>query len=602
MKNFSKIILIVTCSILSIYRINVTHKKEIGWDVLGYYLYLPATFIHHDPMLNDITWLKQINEEQQLTGTLYMVSQNEKGEHMYFFLMGMALFYLPFFMAGSAFASLSGFPVDGFSLPYQYSLVVGGIIYTIIGLIFLRKILRRFFPEGISALIMVIIVFGTNYINHFTNDNLTTVNIIFMLTSIVIWNTIKWHENLKGKHLVVSGICVTLLALVKPTEVFVFIIPLLWNVSSKETMKQKIALLVANKKYIFLAMGIGLLIVMPQMLYWFNKTGKFIYDSYKNPGVGLDVFSPHIMDVLFSYRKGWLIYTPIMIFSVIGFYFLYKNNRPIFYSCAVYFFVSFYIISSWSEWWYGAGFSIRPLISTYPVLAICLGYFLLYLSKKSFVIKTTFATVAVLFLLLNQFQWWQLKNWILDPYRTTKEYYWATFLKTSVTESDQKLLSVYRDFSGKMEFTEEHLYQKIPLVNINFDEADTLGNQIEGANHFYRFKEDQDFFQIMKKSYREITSTDHLWIKMSMDVRYPENFEGILPSLVNSMSRKNGLYGYSAREISTDSLPNNWKRIEFIWITPQIRSTKDFVNCDIWKRGKSVFDVDNITVDAYKRE
>lgn len=72
-------------------------------------------------------------------------------------------------------------------------------------------------------------------------------------------------------------------------------------------------------------MGICLLLVMPQMLYWHYKTGMYIYDSYKNPGVGLDYLSPHIINVLFSYRKGWLLYTPVMIFSLIGFYFLYKK-------------------------------------------------------------------------------------------------------------------------------------------------------------------------------------------------------------------------------------------------------------------------------------
>ena len=146
-KRLSFLTLIVTCSILSVYRITTVNVKEISWDVLGYYLYLPATFVHHDPLLKDISWLKQLNDEKQLAGTLYMVGQDKNGGPMYFFLMGMALFYLPFFFGASLFASISGFPVDGFSLPYQYFLVIGGILYTIVGLIFLRKILLRFFSE-----------------------------------------------------------------------------------------------------------------------------------------------------------------------------------------------------------------------------------------------------------------------------------------------------------------------------------------------------------------------------------------------------------------------------------------------------------------------
>src|SRR5574344_572582 len=98
MKTHNKLslfVLILICAIVSIYRINVVDDKEISWDVLGYYMYLPATFIHDDPMLKDISWLKEVNSEKKLASTLYMVSENDKGEPLYFFLMGLAIFYLP---------------------------------------------------------------------------------------------------------------------------------------------------------------------------------------------------------------------------------------------------------------------------------------------------------------------------------------------------------------------------------------------------------------------------------------------------------------------------------------------------------------------------
>ncbi len=601
-KTLSIITLISICSILSVYRINVVHKDEIAWDVLGYYLYLPATFIHHDPMLKDITWLKQVNDEKHLAGTLYMVSQNKAGEPMYFFLMGMALFYLPFFFLGSIYAAMCGLAVDGFSLPYQYFLVIGGIVYTIIGLIFLRKILLQFFSEKLSSLLMIIIVFGTNYINQLTIDNLATVNVIFMLTTIIVWNTIKWHENYSGKHLIAIGMSTTLVTLVKPSEVFVLLIPLLWNVVSVESIKKKWFKLMANKKALLTTIGICLMIVLPQMLYWHHKTGMFIYDSYKSPGVGLDIFSPHIMNSLFSYRKGWLLYTPIVIFSLMGFYALYKKNRQIFYASAVYFLVSFYIIASWSEWWYGASYSIRPLIATYPILAICMGYFLQYVNRSNLIFKIVISSSILFFIFLNQFQWWQYKNYILNPYRTTKEYYWATFLKTNVTEADEELLMVYRDFSGKMEFKHKYRYQKTLLISEDFEEEETKGNQSENNNYFHRMNKGDEYFTILETPYREITQKDHVWLKVSMDIRFPENFQGQAPCLVNSMERKIWSYGYSATELKPDSVPNHWHRVEVTYLTPEIRSDKDIFKCYLWKRGKSTFDIDNLKIEVYKRK
>jgi hypothetical protein len=602
LKNLSLITVILISSILSVYRISNVDKNEISWDVLGYYLYLPATFIHHDPTLKDISWLKKENDDRKLAGTLYMITQNDKGETMYFFLMGMALFYLPFFFMAGAFASVTGMPVDGFSAPYQYLLVIGGIIYTIIGLFYLRKILKHYFSETISSLVMLIIVFGTNYINHLTIKNLETVNVLFMLVTIVIWNTIKWHDTFKGKYLLAIGIAMALMVLVKPSEAFIVLLPLLWNVTSWETFKMKLKPLWENRAVILLIIGTCLIIALPQLLYWHSKTGKFIFDSYKNPGIGLDLTSPHIINALFSFRKGWLLYTPLMIFPLIGFYFLYKNNKSIFYAAIVYFLVSFYIIASWTEWWYGAGFSLRPVIATYPILAICLGYFLNYIQSKTLSYKIAFGAIALFFIFLNQFQWWQYKNYILDPYRTTRAYYTATFLKTKVTDADRELLRVYRDFSGGMVFKDRDKYQESLLLTMDFSDSNIKGNMTEDGNNFYKMKEDQEFLPIFENPINEITQKDHIWIKASMDIRFPKEFDGLPPCMVLSMDRKEGPYGYSATEIKADTAINQWRKIEVMYLTPEIRSGKDRVKCYIWKRGKSQFDIDNIKLEVYKKK
>ena len=601
-KTLSFVALVLICSYISIYRITHVTDKEISWDILGYYLYLPATFIYDQPMLNDVSWLQKINAEKDLTGTLYQVSSNDEGEPMYFFLMGMSILYLPFFLAGHLLAGMLGFPADGFSAPYQYALVVGGIIYTIIGLIFLRKNLRQFFSERVSAIVMIIIALGTNYIHHLTVKNLETVNMLFMLVNIILWNTIKWHESHKFRNLAAIGTGITLTALVKPSEIFVILLPLLWNVTSLETFKQKIALFWSKRKSILAVLAICFLLVLPQLAYWYLKTGHILYDSYKNPGVGLDIFSPHIINVLFSYRKGWLLYTPVMIFALIGWFFLYKENKKIFLATASYFLISFYVISSWSEWWYGAAYSARPLITLYPVLALCLGYFLLYLKNKKLILKIGFAAVVIFFIFLNHFQWWQLNHYILDPYRTTKDYYWATFLKTSATESDKESLLIYRDFTGKMELTNPEDYQKSLLVDDKFDETGKNGILAEENNSFYRLGEDQEFYLIFETPYRELTQKDHVWVKASLDVRFPDNFDGPLPCFVMTMERKEGSYRYFAPEITIDSNYNQWKKFEYEYLTPEIRNTRDRFKCYIWKRGKSVFDIDNVKIELFKKK
>ncbi|NTV84630.1 MAG: hypothetical protein HGA23_10080 [Bacteroidales bacterium] len=367
-------------------------------------------------------------------------------------------------------------------------------------------------------------------------------------------------------------------------------------------MKQKIALFWARRKAVITVIGISLLLTLPQLLYWYFKTGHILYDSYKNPGVGLDITSPHIINALFSYRKGWLLYTPVMIFALAGWYFLFKENRKIFLATASYFFISFYIISSWSEWWYGAAFSGRPMITLYPVLAISLGYFLIYLKNKKRIIKIAFGTVVILFIFLNQFQWWQVKHEIIDLYRTTKAYYWAVFLKTSVPPEAEKLKLVYRDFSGKMHLTNPEDYNKSVLLDNHFENPVQDGMMTEDQNTFYRFKEGQEFYEFFQSKYQELTWQDHMWVKASIDVRFPDNFEGPLPCFVMTMERKEGSYRYFAPEITIDSGYNHWTRFEFEYLSPEIRDIRDRFKCYIWKRGKSVFDIDNVRIELYQKK
>ena len=601
-KNTSFSTLLIIIAILSVYRISNVNNKEISWDVLGYYLPLPATFIHNDPMLNNIDWLKAVNKEKKLTGTLYMVSSNDEGEPMYFFLLGMAIFYLPFFFMGHFSSFLLGMPTDGFSPPYQYALVIGSIIYTIIGLYYLRKILLSFFSEKISSIILITTVFATNYIHHLTLKDLETVNILFMLVSIIVWFTIKWHKEQKIKHLIIIVASITLIALVKPSEIVVLLIPLFWNVTSKETLRSKIDLISKYRTQFFIAIGISIIIASPQIIYWILKTGMPLYDSYKNPGIGLDIFSPHILDGLFSYRKGWLVYTPIMFFYLFGFIPMFKENKKIFFAIIIYFLVSFYIISSWSEWWYGAGFSNRPLITTYPLLSISLGYFILYIQKKSTLVKTSIVILILFFTFLNQFQWWQLKNYILDTSRTTKEYYWATFLKTSVTPEQKKLLLIERDFSGKMSFVNKKDYHSSIIETNDFEDANDPNILTDSLNNkYYQFLADQEFGLTKKFTYNDLTTKDHLWVIVSFDLKYPSEFDASWPCLVVSMDRKGGSYGYFAPEIKPDSINDGWANYKFEYLTPEIRNRNDILKIYIWKRGKKSFDVDNFMVKIFEK-
>jgi hypothetical protein len=103
-------------------------------------------------------------------------------------------------------------------------------------------------------------------------------------------------------------------------------------------------------------------------MYWKYITGELFFNSY----VGEQFYfnNSHVLKGLFGFRKGWLIYTPIMLFSILGIYFLRNQLKHFFASISITLFIYIFVIFSWWCWWYGGSFGQRAMIDIYPLLAI----------------------------------------------------------------------------------------------------------------------------------------------------------------------------------------------------------------------------------------
>ena len=578
--------------------------NELSWDVFGYYIYLPATFIHHDPMLTDISWIHEIRSQKTISWTLFQLSTGPDNNIIYFFFMGLSFLYLPFFLIGHIIALSTGYAVDGFSLPYQYSLAVGCLVYTFIGLYYLRKILLLYFDDKLTALVLFLIVIGTNYLHHMTVKNLETVNFLFTLVAITTWYTIRWHQTPKLKYITIVGLSIALTTIVKPSEIMSVLIPVFWGVYDKKSFRNKVLLIKQNYSQIITAVLISFVVFIPQIVYWKAATGFFIYDSYKNPGVGLDFLSPHTIDALFGFRKGWLVYTPVMIFALAGFYFMYKSKKELFYVSLIYFLVSLYIITSWTEWWYGGGYSNRPLITTYVILALPLGFTLQKIFRLKWIYKIPLFLVMGFFVFLNLFQTWQLWNYILDPIRTTKAYYLATFLKTSADASDRSLLMIDRHtmITEGFKNTDEYESRNIGIYTFSdpgIDHNEQLIRDTTG-NTYFKLDSLVSFSPDFSYSYKDLTDNYYAWIKGQADIFIPEGYKGELPCLVITMDRKGKSYGYQTSCVSEDDIKyNQWFTIYLDYLTPPVRNRNDRIKTYIWHRGKMPVYIDNFKIDLF---
>ena len=576
----------------------------ISWDVYGYYLYLPTTFIYHDlGMVNDGIIL-DLMEQYKSSATFYQGMKMPEGHYVMKYSMGMAILYAPFFFMGWVYAEAFNFPIDGFSIPFQYALFFGSICYSVLGLWFVSKVLDRLLNWKIASLVLILMVFGTNYMVHvgMYGQNAMSQNYLFTGYALVLWLTIKWHESFQKKYAIWLGVVIGLMALSRPTEIIVLAIPLLWNVYSKESVVEKWQILWDKKGQVITA-GLTLFFIgMLQLVYWKVYAGKFLYNSYGgNPGEGLELLSPFTYKFLFSFRKGWLIYTPIMFFAIAGFGVIYQRKRALFYSLTTFFIFNLYIVSSWSNWWYAQSFSQRAMVSSYPIMAIGLGYFLMWVFEQKQGKKWVVLGSVVLITGLNIFQTIQFDKGIIHGDRMTKEYYFATFGRLSVTEEDRKLLLIDRNYTGTDAFTNEDEYQGKVLKSFNFNnEKGELG--YTGCCSF-KMDPENIYSPVIEEEYQNLTDQDHLWFRVTGYVylkseQAPDDF-----SLVVHFAHKGYAYNYKTVESTDIELVSGmWNKISFDYLSPEVRNGTNQFRTFVWYRGSETLLLDDFKVEIFEKK
>ena len=333
-----------------------------SWDAFGYYMYLPSTLIYQD--VKELKWIANVDSTYQVTGGhLYQAIKLENGNYTNKYFCGVSIMEIPYFYVGHLLAKITNSPQDGFSWPYQYSILFGAIFWVFLGLIFLRKILLHFFSDETTALTIFGLVFCSNLIQYVSIDGAMSHAFIFPLYAFIIWATIRWHESFQLKYAILIGLICGLATISRPTELIMIFIPILWNTHSKEARKAKWKAVFEHKLQLLACVLAGVIAISPQLIYWKYTTGHFVFDV----GSKWYFFNPWFR-VLFGPEKGWFLYTPISILMVLGLLLMKGKNfkRSILTFCIL----NIWIIIAWSDWKYGASYSARAFVQSYPVFAI----------------------------------------------------------------------------------------------------------------------------------------------------------------------------------------------------------------------------------------
>ncbi|TSA30655.1 MAG: hypothetical protein D4R67_00060 [Bacteroidetes bacterium] len=581
------------------------HLSILSWDVFGYYLYLPAQFIYHDIGITDFSWLQKILDQYAPTIGFYQAYPGPTGEYIMKYPMGMAILFAPFFFLAHLLAGPLGFPTDGFSLPYQVSVALGCVLYGIIGLWFLRKILLRYFSEVVTTIVMILLVLGTNYFQLTAYDSAMVHNSLFTVYTLIIWFTIRWHDHPKWNNAILIGLFVGLAALIRPTEIISALIPLLWGIYNKETLRKKWELISGFRFQVSGMIIVVFLVGFLQLIYWKIHAGKFVYYSYEE-GETLKFLAPYIMFVLFSWKKGWLIYAPMMVFPLAGFIFLFRQKREIFWATFLFFAVNLLIISSWTTWWYGGSLGQRSLMQSYAVMVLPFGACIAWLLKRRWWVKGSFAVIALFFIWLNLFQTWQYMTWIIDPSRMTRKYYMSIFGKTSVPEGAHRYLEQAENFDREvLDDGKEYEIRSLAFFNFEWDGADQdvhiTSDAAKSGIHALRMDSTIEFSPGMKMAYSQVAPRDGSWIRFRVSIFPLAGMNETPANLVMTMSNKKGNYKYKTIALEDEDLvPGAWNEVTMDYELPYVQDPDDLIAVYIWNRGKETFYTDDIKIDLYE--
>lgn len=314
------------------------------------------------------------------------------------YTVGTALLELPAFALAHVLAPRLGYPADGFSAPYQFMIYLGGLLFSLAGLYYLRRLLLFYYSDPVTAIVLLLLVAGTNYLNYAGIEVGMTHSWLFTLYVLILLNTHYYYNSLRLRYALRLGVLVGLVTLIRPPELISGLIPLLWGMErlSVKALRERISFWYRQKKALTLAFALAIAIISLQLFYWKYASGKWLLYTYRDQGFSW--FSPYFKQYALNWQTGWLIYTPMMWLVLPGIILFWRNGRNK-VALLILIVLNYYIVAAWNAWEYGG----RAMIQGYPLLLFPIATFIQYLHRK----KSGLLLLAPLLLFFLYFNlWW----------------------------------------------------------------------------------------------------------------------------------------------------------------------------------------------------
>ena len=230
------------------------------------------------------------------------------------------------------------------------------------------------------------------------------------------------------------GLAYGFVALIRMNELYAVFIPLFWGVGDWSDLKARFSFLYHSfSKYVVWAALPVVLLFLPQLCYWKYVSNSWIYNAYA--AEKFDFRHPQIVQGLFGFQNGWIAWTPIMAFALLGVFALQRFAKAAFLPTLLILPLHIYIIYSWWCWYYINGFGSRPMVEMYALLAFSLGAFYSLLARLKTVGTAFIVCIVLFFSVFNIFKIYQEKEGLIWTQFSNRAFYWSMLTATKASRT-----------------------------------------------------------------------------------------------------------------------------------------------------------------------
>jgi len=278
---------------------------------------------------------------------------------------------------------------------------INGLLFSFLGLWLLYRLLKRDFSPIVSVWVVLSVLFGTNLFHYTTKEMSIAHGYSFFLFVLLLYLLPNYLRHPGFRNSLILGAILGWIIVIRPTNAMVVLLLAGYDVYSWQDLKGRLIFFSQHICSLLWMSMAAIVICIPQLMYWHEMTGHWIYYSYNREGFWY-WNKPKIAAVLFDVQNGLFLYSPLVLLMLIGVLYgikLKKFHGPV---LLLIFLIATYCFASWWTWWFGGAFGHRCYVEYYALLAIPLaGIYAKINSGRNRLLRYGFISLTILLMIYS---------------------------------------------------------------------------------------------------------------------------------------------------------------------------------------------------------